>query len=239
VNRLWSRVGIRVASVGLLVAGVIGGVYLGKDQEVQAQSAKTTLVVQADAADMQLLKERHGQHAAARAYQREAEGEAATKAAAEAKAAAGKARTLEKKLIAKKAAEKKAAEAKKAGSAGSSGGGSGATVPYTGDIPSSCDEYSGNRATGCALMLKTFKIDQFPCLDKLWKKESGWNHRASNPSSGAYGVPQALPGSKMGSVASDWRTNPATQIKWGLGYIKGRYKTPCNAWSHSQNTGWY
>jgi hypothetical protein len=238
VNRLFSRVGIRVASVGLLVAGVIGGIYLGKDQEVQAQGARTELVVQADAAEMQLLKERHGQHAAARAYQRQAEGEAATKAAAEAKDAAGKARTAEKKLIAKKAAEEKAAAEKKAESSGSSG--SGATVPYTGDIPESCDEYSGNRATGCALMLdKGFGISQFPCLDKLWKKESGWNHRAKNPSSGAYGIPQALPGPKMESAGDDWETNPATQIKWGLGYIKGRYGTPCSAWSHSQNTGWY
>ncbi|GAA3350258.1 hypothetical protein GCM10020358_75470 [Amorphoplanes nipponensis] len=237
MNRLWSRVGIRVASVGLLVAGVIGGVYLGKDQEVQARSAQASVVVQADAAEMQLLKERHGRHAAARAYQRQAEGEAATKAAAEAKVAAGKARTVEKKLIEKKAAEKKAAEAKKKAESSS---GSGGTVPYTGDIPSSCDEYSGNRATGCAIMLSEgFKIDQFPCLDKLWKKESGWNHRASNASSGAYGIPQALPGSKMASEGGDWKTNPATQIKWGLGYIKGRYNTPCNAWSHSQNTGWY
>ena len=210
----------------------------GKDQEVQAQSAQATLVVQADVEEMQLLKERHGQHAAARAYQREAEDEAATKAAAEAKVAAGKARTVEKKLIEKKAAEKKAAEAKKDDSDDSNG--SGGTVAYTGPIPSSCDEYSGNRATGCALMLKAgFKISQFPCLDKLWKKESGWNYRASNASSGAYGIPQALPGSKMGSVASDWKTNPATQIKWGLGYIEGRYDTPCGAWSHSQSTGWY
>jgi len=235
VNRLWSRVGIRVASVGLLVAGVIGGVYLGQDQEVQAQSAQATLVVQADAEEMQLLKERHGQHAAARAYQREAEDEAATKAAAEAKVAAGKARTVEKKLIEKKAAEKKAAEGKK-----DDVGGSGATVPFPGPIPDSCNDFSGNRATGCALMLKAgFKIAQFPCLDKLWKKESGWNHRASNSSSGAYGIPQALPGSKMGSEGSDWKTNPATQIEWGLGYIKGRYGSPCSAWSHSQNVGWY
>jgi hypothetical protein len=238
VNRLWSRVGIRVASVGLLVAGVIGGVYLGQDQGVQAQSAKASLVVQADPDDMQLLKERHGQHAAARAYQREAEGEAASKAAAEAKAAAGKARTLEKKAIEKAAAEKKAAEEKKAES--SSSGGSGATVPYTGPVPESCNEYSGNRKTGCALMIDAgFKIDQFPCLDKLWKKESGWNHKALNSGSGAYGIPQALPGKKMASEGSDWKTNPATQIKWGLGYIEGRYNTPCSAWSHSQNTGWY
>jgi hypothetical protein len=227
-----------VASVGLLVAGVIGGVYLGQDQEVQAQSASATFVVQSDVEEMQLLKERHGRHAAARAYQREAEDEAATKAAAEVKVAAGKARTAEKKLIEKKAAEKKAAEAKKKAESGSSSGGG--TVEYTGDIPSSCNEYSGNRATGCALMLQAgFKISQFPCLDKLWKKESGWNHRASNASSGAYGIPQSLPGSKMASEGSDWKTNPATQIKWGLGYIEGRYGSPCSAWSHSQNVGWY
>ncbi|MFI7597180.1 lytic transglycosylase domain-containing protein [Actinoplanes sp. NPDC049681] len=235
MNRLWSRVGIRVASVGLLVAGVIGGVYLGKDREVQAQSAQTQLVVQADTDEMQLLKERQNQHAAVRAYQREAEGEAASKAAIEAKAAAGKARALEKKAIDKKKAEEKAAAAKKAAKSSSGG-----TVPYTGDIPSSCDEYSGNRATGCALMLDAgFKIDQFPCLDKLWKRESGWNHHAHNSGSGAYGIPQALPGSKMASVADDWEDNPATQIKWGLGYIEGRYDTPCGAWSHSENTGWY
>jgi hypothetical protein len=78
-----------------------------------------------------------------------------------------------------------------------------------------------------------------PCLDKLWKKESGWNHKARNNSSGAYGIPQAYPGNKMASVGSDWKTNPATQIKWGLGYIKGRYKTPCGAWAKSQSSGWY
>ena len=109
-----------------------------------------------------------------------------------------------------------------------------------GPIPESCNEFSGNRATGCALMLKAgFGLDQFGCLNKLWTKESHWNHKASNPSSGAYGIPQALPGSKMGSVGSDWRTNPATQIKWGLNYIEGRYGSPCKAWSHSQSVGWY
>ena len=76
-------------------------------------------------------------------------------------------------------------------------------------------------------------------LTELWTKESGFNHRAQNRSSGAYGIPQALPGSKMASKGSDWRTSPATQIKWGLGYIKGRYGKPCNAWGHSQDVGWY
>jgi hypothetical protein len=81
--------------------------------------------------------------------------------------------------------------------------------------------------------------EQYACLDRLWTKESNWNPHAENPSSGAYGIPQALPGSKMGTVAADWRTNPATQITWGLDYIEGRYGTPCAAWSHSQAVNWY
>lgn len=80
---------------------------------------------------------------------------------------------------------------------------------------------------------------QFSCLDSLWQKESSWNYQAENSSSGAYGIPQALPGSKMGSVADDWQTVAATQIAWGLQYIAGSYGTPCAAWSHSQATNWY
>ncbi len=80
---------------------------------------------------------------------------------------------------------------------------------------------------------------EFACLVALWKKESGWRVNAYNRSSGAYGIPQALPGRKMASAGADWETNPATQISWGLGYIKGRYGTPCGAWDHSQRRGWY
>ncbi|QAY69055.1 ubiquitin-like domain-containing protein [Xylanimonas protaetiae] len=96
------------------------------------------------------------------------------------------------------------------------------------------------RATARALLAERgWGDDQFACLDKLWTKESGWRVDAENASSGAYGIPQALPGSKMASVAADWRTNPATQITWGLGYIAGRYGTPCAAWEHSIDSGWY
>ncbi|PUB22274.1 uncharacterized protein YabE (DUF348 family) [Promicromonospora sp. AC04] len=80
---------------------------------------------------------------------------------------------------------------------------------------------------------------EWTCLDLLWERESGWNYQAANPSSGAYGIPQALPGSKMGTAGSDWATNPATQIEWGLGYIADRYGTPCGAWGHSESVGWY
>ena len=79
---------------------------------------------------------------------------------------------------------------------------------------------------------------QFSCLVSLWNRESGWRVTAANPS-GAYGIAQAKPGSKMASVGSDWRTNAKTQITWGLGYIADRYGTPCGAWAHSQATGWY
>lgn len=81
--------------------------------------------------------------------------------------------------------------------------------------------------------------DQFSCLVALWNKESGWRVNAYNASSGAYGIPQALPGNKMASAGADWETNPATQISWGIGYIAGRYGTPCGAWDHSTRVGWY
>ncbi|WP_433306588.1 lytic transglycosylase domain-containing protein [Actinoplanes sp. CA-030573] len=225
MSRHLSRVGVRVVSVGLLVAGAAGGIALGQGRPVPVPAGRADLAVLAEADDMQLLKARQNAHVAARAWQREAETEAAEKAAAEARTAAGRAHHLAKAVTAEKAAAKAKA--------------SGATVPYNGPIPGSCQEFSGNRETGCALMLAAgFGIDQFPCLNNLWKKESGWNHRAANPS-GAYGIPQAFPGSKMSAIADDWKTNPATQIKWGLGYVKGKYGTPCGAWSHWQSAHSY
>lgn len=80
---------------------------------------------------------------------------------------------------------------------------------------------------------------QWQCYDQIIMRESEWNPSATNPSSGAYGIPQALPGSKMASAGSDWRTNPVTQIRWGLGYVKERYGTPCQAWSFKSSHGWY
>jgi hypothetical protein len=79
---------------------------------------------------------------------------------------------------------------------------------------------------------------QFSCLVSLWNRESGWNVTASN-SSGAYGIPQALPADKMASAGPDWQTDAATQIRWGLGYIKSLYGSPCGAWSHEEADGWY
>ncbi|MEU5786540.1 lytic transglycosylase domain-containing protein [Micromonospora purpureochromogenes] len=229
MSRLWSRFGARTAAVALLSVGVAGGFYLGEDRETQQQGLTAQVGLQVDQAEYDYQRERQADHQRSSAKQRAAEYQAKLRAAAAAKEAAERAREAEAAAASRKKAREAAAKEAEA-----------KTQPFTGPIPASCNEFSGNREIGCALLLDAgFKIDQMPCLDKLWTKESGWNHKASNPSSGAYGIPQALPGSKMGTVADDWRTNPATQIKWGLGYIEGRYDTPCGAWAHSQSVGWY
>lgn len=99
----------------------------------------------------------------------------------------------------------------------------------------------GAKATAREMMASQYGWgdDQFSCLNSLWTKESGWNYKAYNKSGGATGIPQALPGSKMASAGADWQDNAATQIAWGLGYIKSVYGTPCSAWGHSQASNWY
>jgi len=96
------------------------------------------------------------------------------------------------------------------------------------------------RALARALMPQYgISSSEFDCLDNIWSQESGWNVHADNPSSSAYGIPQALPGSKMASAGPNWEDNAETQIRWGLGYIKGRYGSACAAWSYKQGAGWY
>ena len=138
--------------------------------------------------------------------------EAALKAEAERKAA--ERRAAEKK---RRAAEKRAARARAA----------------QGGTPSQ------NRALGMQMCTdRGWSASQCQDLGTLWQKESGWNARAHN-SSGAHGIPQALPGSKMASAGPNWQTNARTQIAWGLGYIESRYGNPSNALAHSHRTGWY
>jgi hypothetical protein len=132
----------------------------------------------------------------------------------------------------RRAAARRAAELAAARQAQQQPAGNSASAPAT---------PSGSPQQIAAAMLGSFgwSSGEFGCLQSLWNAESGWNPSASNPISGAYGIPQALPGSKMASAGPDWQTNPATQIKWGLGYIKQVYGSPCAAWSHEQSTGWY
>ena len=113
--------------------------------------------------------------------------------------------------------------------------------PSSASSTGSAPQPSGSPQKIAAAMLGSYgwSSSQFGCLVSLWNLESGWNVYAQNPSSGAYGIPQALPGSKMASAGPNWQNDAATQIRWGLGYIKSLYGSPCGAWGHEQADGWY
>jgi hypothetical protein len=213
-----SRIGIRAAAIVLLAVGVTGGIYLNNDRAAPGRSTDQSSAEAANAAENDAMQQDLATWASATAEQKVLQAQAAAKAAAEAKAAADRAKAA-------------AAEASRRGTD---------RAKDYGPIPSSCSKYSGAKAIGCSELLKAgFTLDQMPCLDKLWTRESHWNYQSYNSSSGAYGIPQALPGSKMAKFGDDWKTNPATQIKWGLDYIESRYGSPCKAWDHSEATGWY
>jgi hypothetical protein len=98
-------------------------------------------------------------------------------------------------------------------------------------VPAACRQYRGNQLIACKLLPQFgFSYSQMPSLVNLWNGESNWNTSATNPDSGAYGIPQALPAEKLGTAGANWRTSAETQIRWGLGYIKASYGTPDNAW---------
>ncbi|MBX0300358.1 lytic transglycosylase domain-containing protein [Cryobacterium sp. 1639] len=158
----------------------------------------------------------------------------ADRIAAEAAAAAAAA-----EAAAQAAAEEAAAEEAAAASAAQEA--QAAPQASSAPAPSAPSNPSGAQAIARDMMSARYGWggDQFGCLVSLWDKESGWNASAYNASSGATGIPQALPGSKMASAGADWATNPATQISWGLGYISGSYGTPCAAWAKSEAVGWY
>ncbi len=114
------------------------------------------------------------------------------------------------------------------------GGGGAPTVSFPPPNPGTAQRIAYNMMSSFGFNPKT----QFGCLDNIWTRESNWRYNAQN-ASGAYGIPQALPGSKMATAGADWQTNPATQIKWGLGYIQSTYGTPCGAWAFWQAHGYY
>jgi hypothetical protein len=172
--------------------------------------------------------------------QRQTTYESAAARAAVAKAAAQKAAAA--KAAAAKAAAAKAAAAKAAAqqAAQQQATQQQAAQQTTAQQPAASAP-SGSPQQIAEQMLSQFgwSSSQFSCLQPLWALESGWNIYASNPSSGAYGIPQALPGSKMASAGPDWQSDAATQIRWGLTYIQGTYGSPCAAWSHDEADGWY
>jgi hypothetical protein len=137
------------------------------------------------------------------------------------------------------AAEAAAREAAAREAAGSTGGGSGGSTTAPPPAGVIVDPAGAKAYARSAVARYGWGDGDYQCLVLLWNKESGWRADAYNRSSGAYGIPQSLPGSKMAAAGADWRTNAATQIEWGLAYISGRYGAPCAAWAHSQRVNWY
>jgi hypothetical protein len=171
--------------------------------------------------------------------QRQTSYESAAANAAVAKAAAQKAAAA--KAAAAKAAAAKAAAAKAAAQQATQQQATQQQAAQQTTAQPATSAPSGSPQQIAEQMLSQFgwSSSQFSCLQPLWALESGWNIYASNPSSGAYGIPQALPGSKMASAGPDWQGDAATQIRWGLSYIQGTYGSPCAAWSHEEADGSY
>jgi hypothetical protein len=145
------------------------------------------------------------------------------------------ARTLTVVVRPKLASPAEVAAANTGTGTGTGGGGGGIIyVTSTPPNPNTAQSIAYNLMASFGFSPTTY----FGCLLDLWNHESGWVYDAEN-ASGAYGIPQALPGSKMASAGPDWQTNPATQIKWGLGYIKQLYGNPCGAWSFEEANGYY
>ncbi|MFC5635332.1 transglycosylase SLT domain-containing protein [Streptomyces bullii] len=234
-NRV-SRISVRgfaVASATAVTAvGSVVGVASGstaQNNDAEATAAGTTLLAdipagqQAQVQTASLTQQADVQAIAADASAKKDAEEAARKAAAET-------------AIAKKeAAEKAAREAKERAEAK-------AAASRDADRSTNVDvavKSSYTIAEIQAMARQMVPSGQFQCFSNIVDHESDWNYRAVNPSSGAYGLFQALPGSKMSSVGADWQTNPMTQIKWGLNYMNERYGSPCDAWSFWQANNWY
>ena len=165
-----------------------------------------------------------------------AQADAAAKAQADAAAAATAKAQADAAAAAKAKADAAAAAKAKADAAAA------AKAKAAAAIPAGCGSYHGNQLTACKLLPKFgFSVDEMPALVNLWDGESNWDASAENSDSGAYGIAQALPGDKMSSAGSDWRTNAETQIKWGLQYIADAYGSPQAAWDtwQSRSPHWY
>lgn len=238
-----SRISVRgfavASATAVTTVGAVVGVAAGGEQSstdpVEATAADTTLLAdipagqQAVAQTASLTQQADVQSTAADAEAKKSAEESARKQAA--KDAKAKKLAAEKAAAEAKLAKERAAAKKKLEEA--------ASRSATRDASSFPQQASYTVAEVQAMARQIVPADQFQCFSNIVNHESTWNYRAENPSSGAYGLVQALPGSKMASVGADWRTNPATQIKWGLNYMNERYDSPCGAWSFWQANNYY
>ncbi|MFD4996325.1 transglycosylase SLT domain-containing protein [Streptomyces buecherae] len=251
-NRV-SRISVRgfavASATAVTTVGAVVGVASGSDkgsttEPVEAVAADATILAeipagqQAQVQTASLTQQADVQSTAADAEAKKSAEESARKQAAKdasaKKAAAEKAEKerAEKEAAKKKAAEEREKEKKEEAASRSASRDSVSTSSFP-------QQGSYSVAEVQAIARQIVPADQFQCFSNIVNHESTWNYKATNPSSGAYGLVQALPASKMSSAGADWRTNPATQIKWGLSYMNGKYQSPCGAWSFWQSNHWY
>ncbi|MFI7287530.1 transglycosylase SLT domain-containing protein [Streptomyces anulatus] len=221
-----------VTTVGAVV-GVAAGGTPAPDDNFEAAAADTTLLAdipagqQAQVQTASLTQQADAQASAADAAAKKSAEESARLQAA--KDAKSKKQAAEDRIEAEREAEKKKKKEDAERASRSS----------VREAASFSAQGSYSVSDVQAMARQMVPADQFQCFSNIVNHESTWNYRASNPSSGAYGLMQALPGHKMSSAGADWQTNPATQIKWGLSYMDGRYGSPCGAWSFWQANNWY
>ncbi|AUH40913.1 transglycosylase SLT domain-containing protein [Streptomyces sp. CMB-StM0423] len=227
-----------VTSVGAVV-GVATGAEKGDDStaNVEATAADATLLADVPAgasAQVQtasLTEQADAQADAAHTDARKAAEEAARKSAAQA--------AEEKKEAAERKAAEEAAEKEREAAEAASRSAAAESESASADAGDFAPQSSYSVADVQAMARQMVPADQYQCFSNIVDHESGWDYTASNPSSGAYGLMQALPGEKMASAGADWQTNPATQIEWGLSYMNDRYGSPCGGWEFWQANGWY
>ncbi|MFE4593375.1 aggregation-promoting factor C-terminal-like domain-containing protein [Streptomyces laurentii] len=224
-----------VTTVGAVVGVASGNAAQPANDNFEATAADTTLLADIPAGDQaqvqvsSLSEQADVQAAAADSVARKSAEEAARVQAAksaEAKKAAADKAEEDKKKAEKAEKERKDAEAR-------------ASRSSLRDATSFAAQSSYSVAQVQAIARQMVPADQFQCFSNIVNHESTWNYRAVNASSGAYGLVQALPGSKMVSAGADWQTNPATQIKWGLSYMNSKYGSPCGAWQFWTANRWY
>ncbi|WP_328719657.1 lytic transglycosylase domain-containing protein [Streptomyces sp. NBC_00247] len=223
-----------VTTVGAVVGVASGSTPAVDDNNFEATAADTTLLAdipvghQAQVQTASLTQQADAQASAAdAAAKKSAEESARLQAAKDAKVKKQSAEDqAEREKEAKEAQEAKDAQERASRSA-------------VRDATSFAAQGSYSVAEVQAIARQMIPADQFQCFSNIVNHESTWNYQAVNASSGAYGLVQALPGSKMASAGADWQTNPATQIKWGLSYMNASYKSPCGAWSFWQANHWY
>lgn len=231
---------VAVATTDMAGAQSVGAATLRLSPQAATGQLELAPAVRDTPADVQRAIADRAQSSTSRSAQRTGYAQRAAALRAQARSAAALKR-LQTSVSANELREAPAQQPTAAKSHSKQGATSTASTGRTAKAANPAPVFSGDPRSIAQSMLASYGWGQgqFGCLNNLWTKESSWQVGATNPSSGAYGIPQSLPAGKMASAGADWRTNPATQIRWGLSYIQASYGSPCGAWAHSVATNWY